>query len=119
MFVPQPPPANAAALPARTIGLDLMGIHDAGSRCLRQRLASAVTVIERTKWRWTALRPAAHATMLPFFGTGNDRCVACHEAEPNFYNFASGMGSLSAMALREQMDMEEVQLCRVPWRQYG
>lgn len=103
----EPPPANAAALPAKTIALDLMGIHDPESDAYNGNCTGCHG--DRTdEVALDGVTPAAHATMAGFFGEGNDRCTACHNGGPNFYNFALGSGSLSRGALREQVDMDAV-----------
>lgn len=103
----EPPPPNTAAVPAKTIGLDLMGIHDPDSEAYNDNCIGCHGD-RGDEVALDGVTPAAHATMAAFFGTGNDRCIACHNGGPNFYNFTSGFGSLSKGALREQVDMASV-----------
>ena len=103
----EPPPANTAVIPAKTIGLDLVGIHDPQSDAYNENCIGCHG--DRTdEVALDGETPAAHATMAAFFGTGNDRCIACHNNGPNFYNFALGFGSFSKGGLREQVDMATV-----------
>ncbi len=103
----EPPPVNKPALPAKTIGLDLMGIHDADSDAYNGNCIGCHG--DRTdEVALDGVTPAAHAVMAGFFGEGTDRCVACHDGGPNFYDSTLGFGSLSRGALREQVDMGDV-----------
>jgi len=102
-----PPPANVPALPSKTIELDLMAIHDQNADGFNGNCIGC----HGDRTNEVALdghTPAAHAVMLSFFGTGNDRCIACHEHGPNFYDYRAGFGALSRGALGEQVDMAGV-----------
>lgn len=102
-----PPSGTQAAIPAKQIELDLIGIHDPNSDAYSDNCIGCHG--DRTdEVALDGVTPAAHATMAGLFGEGNDRCIACHGGGPNFFGFATGAGSFSAGALREQVDMEEV-----------
>lgn len=106
--VPRMPPNPVQqVMPAKTITLDLMGIHDPDSDAYNGNCIGCHG--DRTdEVALDGVTPSAHARMAGFFGEGNDRCVACHNRGPNFYNFALGFGSFSKGGLREQVDMSTV-----------
>ncbi len=102
----EPPPANAAAIPAKIIGLDLMGVHDPDSDAYNGNCIGCHG--DRTdEVALDGVTPSAHATMANLFGTGNDRCVSCHESGPDFV-------TRSASALMEQVDITSCSACHGP-----
>lgn len=102
-----PDTGNMSVLPAKSIGLDLMGIHDPESDVYNGDCIGCHGD-RRDEVALDGVTPAAHATMASFFGTGNDRCISCHNDGPNFFDVAAGAGTLSRGALREQVDMDAV-----------
>lgn len=99
----QPPPDNAAALPAKTIGFDLIGIHDPDSGDFDANCTASACHPGRTdEVALDGVTPSAHATMVAQFPQeGNDRCIACHSGGPDFVTRSAG-------GLREQVNMEQV-----------
>jgi hypothetical protein len=99
----EPPPANVAAIPAKTIGFDLIGIHDPDSAgyngncigCHGDRSEEVAL---------DGVTPSAHATMASLFGSGNARCLSCHGSGPNFL-------TRSAAALVEQVEISSCAQC--------
>jgi hypothetical protein len=92
-------PKVTVSLPAKSIGLDLIGIHDSGSRHYNADCISCHG--DRTnEVALDGVTPAAHSTMLfSFLGEGNARCVSCHNSAPDFLNYSAG-------GLREQVNLE-------------
>ncbi len=91
-------------VPSKTLSLDVIGIHDSGSRAYNPDCISC----HGTRLDEVALdgvTKMAHSTMLPFFpGPGNGRCVDCHTPGPDFLTH-------SRAALREQVDMTYCFVC--------
>ena len=86
------------ALPAKTIGYELIAIHDSDSESYNGDYIGCHT--NRTNdVALDGVTAAAHSTMLGFFAEGNDRCMRCHGSGPNFLTASAG-------GLREQVDME-------------
>lgn len=86
------------ALPAKTIGYELIAIHDPDSGSYNGDCIGCHTD-RTTEVALDSVTPAAHSTMSPFFGTGNRRCTKCHQSGPDFL-------AMSAGGLRKQVDME-------------
>ena len=87
------------ALPAKTIGYELIAIHDPNSDGYNGNCVGCHT--DRTnEVALDGVTAAAHSTMLGLFGEGNDRCVRCHGSGPNFLTASAG-------GLREQVDMAD------------
>lgn len=91
-------------VPSKTLSLDVIGIHDPGSKAYNPDCISC----HGTRTNEVALdgvTPMAHGTMLPFFpGPGNARCVDCHQPGPDFLTG-------SRAALREQVNMTYCFVC--------
>ncbi len=101
-----PASGTQAAIPAKQIELNLIGIHDPDAESYNGNCVGCHG--DRTdEVALDGVTPTAHATMADLFGEGNDRCIACHNGGPNFFDFAYGSGDASAGGLREQVDMEE------------
>ena len=87
------------ALPAKSIGFDLIGIHDPDSDrydgdCIGCHGSMAnEAALDR-------VTPTAHSRMLMQFGAGNDRCRSCHMGATDFLNG-------SAANLRKQVNLED------------
>jgi len=96
---PKPPNPEFAPIPAKSIDLALVGIHDESSDAYNADCVSCHG--ERTKEKaLDGKTPAAHATMLEAIpGTGNDRCLHCHEASQDFLAHSAG-------GLREPVNIE-------------
>jgi hypothetical protein len=92
-------PKVSAALPAKTIGYDLVGIHDPKSAAYSANCVGCHG--DRTnEVALDGVTPTAHSRMLfSSFGTGNARCVKCHNNGVDFLSFSAG-------GLREPVDME-------------
>jgi len=90
-----------AALPAQTIGYDLVGIHDPQSSAYNADCISCHG--DRTnEVALDGVTPAAHSRMLfQSFGTGNARCLKCHINGADFLSFSAG-------GLREPVNLERV-----------
>jgi len=108
------PPKVVVSLPAKHIGLDLIGIHDPDSS---QYNADCIGCHgDRTnEVALDGVTPAAHSTMLgaiafadtPIlvsFGEGNARCIACHGGRVDFLSFSGGK-------LREPVNTEHCAHC--------
>lgn len=95
-----PGAGNTAALPAKKIAFDLIGIHDPDSDKYNDNCIACHG--DRTdEVALDGATPTAHATMAGLFGEGNNRCVACHDRGPSFL-------TLSAGGLRAQVNIEDV-----------
>lgn len=91
---------NGPPLPSKTISLALIGIHDPDSTAHNGDCISCHG--DRTDEKAVdGITVAAHGAMLPFFGTGNDRCLHCHETGPNFLTGSAG-------GLRKQTSMVNI-----------
>jgi mono/diheme cytochrome c family protein len=85
-------------LPGKTIGFDLVGIHDASSANYNGNCIGCHG--DRTnEVALDGVTLAAHSRMQGLFGEGNDGCMACHPSGPDFLTFSRG-------GLREQVDIE-------------
>ncbi len=93
----------AAALPAKSIALDLIGTHDAGSDSYNDDCIGCHGD-RSNEVALDGVTPTAHATMMSLFGTGNERCRSCHESGPEFVAFSSA-------ALREQVPISDCASC--------
>lgn len=88
-----------AALPAKSIGFELIAIHDPASgqyngNCVGCHGARVNEVA------LDGVTPAAHSRMqFGFLGQGNERCVACHRNPPDFLSYSAG-------GLREPVNLE-------------
>ncbi|MBI2924764.1 MAG: hypothetical protein HYY24_03560 [Verrucomicrobia bacterium] len=90
-------PATGQAVPSKSISLNLIGIHDPSSSRYNQDCISCHG--DRTKEvALDGKTPMAHSTMLLDFGTGNNRCLNCHQGGPDFLTASSG-------GLREPVDI--------------
>ena len=95
-----PGTGNTAALPAKSIELNLIGIHDPNSDAYNDNCIGCHG--DRTdEVALDGVTPVAHATMAGFFGEGNDRCIACHNGGPDFL-------TLSMSSLRQQVSIVDV-----------
>jgi mono/diheme cytochrome c family protein len=98
--VAEPTGPPTPALPAKTIGYELIAIHDPDSGSYNGDCIGCHT--DRTnEVALDDVTSAAHARMLGLFGEGNDRCIRCHGSGPNFLTASAG-------GLREQVDMANV-----------
>ncbi len=92
-------PKVTVGLPAKSIGLDLVGIHDSGSQYYNADCISCHG--DRTnEVALDGVTPAAHSTMLfRSWGEGNARCASCHRDRADFLSYSAG-------GLREPVNVE-------------
>jgi len=92
-------PKVTVGVPAKSIGLDLIGIHDSGSQYYNADCISCHG--DRTnEVALDGVTPAAHSTMLfKSWGEGNARCASCHKGRADFLSYSAG-------GLREPVNVE-------------
>jgi hypothetical protein len=92
-------PKVTVGVPAKSIGLDLVGIHDSGSQYYNADCISCHG--DRTnEVALDGATPAAHSTMLfKSWGEGNARCANCHKGRADFLSYSAG-------GLREPVNVE-------------
>ncbi len=92
-------PKVVVALPAKTIGLELIGIHDPRSKNYNADCIGCHG--DRTnEVALDGVTPAAHSTMLfKSWATGNARCLRCHRDAVDFLSYSAG-------GLREPVNIE-------------
>lgn len=102
-LVVQPP--HGPPLPSQTLSLDLIGIHDLQSSAYNGDCISCHGDRLNEK-ALDGVTPAAHSTMRTLFGSGNERCISCHQtgshaaapAGPDFLTW-------SAASVRKQVSI--------------
>ncbi len=92
-------PKATVSLPAKSIGFNLIAIHDPMSSQYNDNCIGCHG--DRTnEVALDGVTPAAHSVMqFRFLGQGNERCLSCHRNLPDFLSYSAG-------GLREPVNVE-------------